>query len=950
MCEVHKMPENVTMITANSNDIDIMAAIRQDPFIIDKVEKTPERCMLAVIKDGYTLRFIPKALHTSDLCLEAVKQNGLALKFVSKKVLTADICYEAVNNNGYALNYVPDNYLSENFYFRVVETNGLALKFVPKSTVSKELCIKAVEQNGLALEYVPNKNKSKNLCSIAVNKHALALAYVPDGLKTHLLISIAVDKDWRAFLHASEGAYTFDNCLAMLNRVMKAINNAAEKNFDGSIERLHEDSYFQRVIRPYIRGIIRRFPDDINNDIQFIRLERELRARAFAEKYYDTNKDRFFAIEHLYYLEGEPLVDKLEQAKGFNTFIEFYQHLDGDLKDANLYDYDFKGVNLNEFNIEGAYIRSDILISHNLYDDSFYNSNVKDIDSQTELLLSVENEIVDAISVLHEADIIPMSTLSDHSRKLYYISDIHLNHKILKSFPAYATRQEIVQYIKKMVRKMVATATEKSYDDFLLIAGDISFNFEISSIFYSELVEHWSHRRIIVVLGNHELWNYKQEGYAYNQLNPLEAIIQGYRELFNNLGIHFLQNDLFILHSNGMVDIIDEEKLQAIDSDVLRNFCMESTLTVLGGVGFSGLNPDFNAQKGIYRDTIATLDEDIVQTSRFESIYNKVNDALSKDRVIILTHTPKENWSTADYNNNWIYVNGHTHRNEYYCSDEKTAYSDNQIGYYSSSLGLKYFTSSGIYDVFRYYEDGIHIVTREQYLSFNRGMRIRSTYNKDGKIYMLKKLGIYCFIYPNPNGEKLYLLSGGKITTLEHNDINYYFDKMIYYSDAVKSVLKGYHNALKSVSNSIKAIGGTGEIHGCIVDVDFLNHIFFNPVDGEIFPYFATSMNNKIQYPNVGALLLAQREDLYKNYIKILNSMDEGVELLEGKASIVKSEAAQYISDTYMYSPSRTMRAIQYLVDANVIRLWNDKIMDIQSTNEEASNECLRKKDGTLLP
>ena len=47
---------------------------------------------------------------------------------------------------------------------------------------------------------------------------------------------------------------------------------------------------------------------------------------------------------------------------------------------------------------------------------------------------------------------------------------------------------------------------------------------------------------------------------------------------------------------------------------------------------------------------------------------------LPKDRVIVFTHTPKENWSKDGYNPNWIYVNGHTHRKYFLESEEKTIY------------------------------------------------------------------------------------------------------------------------------------------------------------------------------------------------------------------------------------------------------------------------------------
>ncbi|MBT2639447.1 DUF4116 domain-containing protein [Bacillus sp. ISL-39] len=67
------------------SDRDIISAIQENGWYIDKVEKTPERCLEAVKQDGRTLKSIPKNLHSVDLCFEAVKQNASAIKYVSKK-------------------------------------------------------------------------------------------------------------------------------------------------------------------------------------------------------------------------------------------------------------------------------------------------------------------------------------------------------------------------------------------------------------------------------------------------------------------------------------------------------------------------------------------------------------------------------------------------------------------------------------------------------------------------------------------------------------------------------------------------------------------------------------------------------------------------------------------------------------------------------------------------
>lgn len=766
-----------------------------------------------------------------------------------------------------------------------VKQNPLALEHVPVDIMSKELCLLAVEQNGLALKYIPNKMKDKELCTTAVNNNAMALKYVPSNRKIKSLCTTAVE----------------NNVLAL-----------------------------EYVPNRFIGAIIEGFPKKVHNDNRIIKIERQLKVRFVKEKLFDNSTNKFITKE---------LIFSREEIREFGSFIEFSEYLEGNLEGADLTGFDFDGINLKDFNIEGAYINSSALIVQNLYDDSFYAKNIRSDGSNLDLTLSAKNELVEASAIHHESNFNAPQTLNDSSRKIYYISDIHLNHKLINEFPSHATEMEVTLYIKKLITKMLTTATDRAYDDYLLIAGDISFNFEISKLFYTELVKQWREwdflHNIVVVLGNHELWNFNQMGKPLVQKKKLDEIFQQYRDLFDSLGIYFLQNDLLILTERKDI-IITEEQLKSIESAELKNICLESSLTILGGLGFSGLNHDFNASHEIYRSAIKSLDEDIKQTEKFEFFYKKVNDAIGGNQVIILTHTPKENWTNENYNSHWIYVNGHTHRNVYHIDGEKTVYADNQIGYYSSSIGLKHFYTSKNYDIFREYNDGIYIISREQYLDFNRGLRINMTFNRtNGEIHMLKNHGIYCFMFENTDLGKFYLLNGGAINKLEHDDINYYFKNMVYYSDAIKGLLNGYHQILKSISNSIKLIGGTGKIHGSIVDIDFSNHILVKPEDGTITPYFALSTIEKYEYEDVGALLLEQREDLYENYMQLLTERNKDIKLLASEINAESDEILRFNPDTYMYKVSRVMRALQYLTDVNVIRVWNDEVIEMQQQTED---------------
>jgi hypothetical protein len=417
--EQGNMMENTLVLSTPTSDSEILAAIQRDGWYISQVKMTPERCLAAVQQDGLVLRMIPWDLHTVALCLEAVRHDVAAVRYVSKKILNEDICieavrknweiitssyclfdipdefrtkelyFEAIKQNSRAILYVPNECKSESFYEKAIMQNGLSLEFVPENILSEKLYALAVRQNGLALEFVPDNKKGENLCLSAVNSNALALEYVPSKQKTKELCKAAITKSWKAFLHVPKSMYTINNCLEILERILR-------ENGDSS-EMLNSDVFC-------MNGIARRFPDRIDNDIQIVRLERQLRARVFAKKHFDKESQKFVIVEKICYREEDRI-------KEFDSFIDFYKYLEADLRGADLHDYNFKGVCLADFNIDGAYISSSVLVEQGLYDDSFYNSRIKDYDGSAGLMVSAKNEVVDAVLAFHDTDLFAVTTL-----------------------------------------------------------------------------------------------------------------------------------------------------------------------------------------------------------------------------------------------------------------------------------------------------------------------------------------------------------------------------------------------------------------------------------------------------------------------------------------------------------------------------------------------------------
>lgn len=97
-------------------------------------------------------------------------------------------------------------------------------------------------------------------------------------------------------------------------------------------------------------------------------------------------------------------------------------------------------------------------------------------------------------------------------------------------------------------------------------------------------------------------------------------------------------------------------------------------------------------------------------------------------------------------------------------------------------------------------------------------------------------------------------LEGGRRHKLDC-DISYYYENLPEYVRKVRSAVMPYQKALSMVSDEVMTIGGSGSIHGCIVDIDWFNHIYLNPFDGKVTPYFALNTTDKLVFKNIEALL-----------------------------------------------------------------------------------------------
>ena len=254
-------------------------------------------------------------------------------------------------------------------------------------------------------------------------------------------------------------------------------------------------------------------------------------------------------------------------------------------------------------------------------------------------------------------------------RKIYYVSDLHIDHKLKGKFFWQNSKKHLETQIDKIIEQ-ICEDIDLSASPYLLIAGDTSFRYEVNEIFYSKLAALWGYNsnKIVVVLGNHEYWEH----------SSVEVAKAKYKELFSKLKITYLDNGLLTIIKYGIPKYYSEEELLSISTQKLADICLKSSVNIIGGTGYSIYNSEYNADKKLYCNAIKSLQEEQIYAQKFNRIYNLISTvAQENDNVIVLTHMPKEDWSIEQYNPKWKYVNGHTHKSEHcYSQYSKWFYSD----------------------------------------------------------------------------------------------------------------------------------------------------------------------------------------------------------------------------------------------------------------------------------
>lgn len=504
---------------------------------------------------------------------------------------------------------------------------------------------------------------------------------------------------------------------------------------------------------------------------------------------------------------------------------------------------------------------------------------------------------------------------------VHYISDIHLEHHIKpKNY-----EKNINNIVDKLSKEYIA-----SYDSIIYIGGDVADSIELAGIFYKRLREKYPKVHIIAVLGNHEI----------SEFSSLEEAVKSYADLFKSLNIDFLQNSII------------GSKLGAYDY-IQRFVCV-------GGIGFAPFNDVFNANNLVVsQDVQFDRDRELEEGSKFLDVYNKAVDIAIEHKVplLVLTHYPIDDWlPKGKVNPQCIYFNGHNHSDNYYYKEGAVVVSDNQIGYDAKPIRFKCYRVGTLQNPFYSYADGYYEINYSDYYSFYRysglmisseGKSISKQIDKGFHFYMIKKNGFYMFVLVGE--EDSWLCVGAQIKKIQGvSHIEYFYNA---FDTIIQRYIQSFastYNGLKAISEKLIEYGFNGRVHGFIIDLDYYNHIMFNPFDGKVTFYYSPLFGLVKEYPSLNSLLCSMKEsasrekfDSLREYKQEIKRLDKAIaELTIEKPGLTGSETKsiqKFVNSSAkrinvgrgsMYEHSKRMLQIQRLFECNILREWDMSLIE----------------------
>lgn len=416
-----------------------------------------------------------------------------------------------------------------------------------------------------------------------------------------------------------------------------------------------------------------------------------------------------------------------------------------------------------------------------------------------------------------------------------------------------------------------------------------------------------AHKNVFVTLGNHELWDF----------SSYQDAIVAYDEMLSLLNIRLFD----------------------------RHVCFEIPAflgkkpLILAGFCGCGAYSDMNADCGIYRGAMDRNEELRVAEVCSDTYKKLLSYAREQQAVVVFcTHFPVEYWfGEAPIADNVTYFSGHTHDGyEGYIGGDSFVFANNQVGYHNRSFGLKKVLLCNRYNPFSSLADGLHETSVDNYWLFSMYIGEPISVNTVAKyvlqygckLYVAKSDDYYGFFLLSD--KKAYICNGGRPNKLPHYvSVDGLFNEFKYVLKAYQKVFSGLRAAQEHIAGIIQQIGGSGRIHGTIVDIDFCSHIMINPTTAELQFYYSPMFGEWAEYDDLLGLLSNRLPELAVKYQELLDSNDTSLMVLSKNSISTVDSSLHYVPTGRDggYGASRYMAPIQRLFSGHVLRVWDDVVV-----------------------
>ena len=408
---------------------------------------------------------------------------------------------------------------------------------------------------------------------------------------------------------------------------------------------------------------------------------------------------------------------------------------------------------------------------------------------------------------------------------------------------------------------------------------------------------------IYFILGNHE----------YYDFDSIASATDFYKTSLAKYGIHVLQNEMLELKRLSYFDYTPKW----ID------------FILYGGTGFAKYDEHFNANNTLCYDGF-TREEEIEEGTKFEDGYHKALAQAKQEGkcFICASHYPTLS-CLNHFNQETIYFTGHNHRNYYEKKKDRVVYADNQIGYHNQEITFKKATTGVSRNPYESLEDGIHETTVETYLQFYRyagefiksGKYLSNLISKGSrKFYVIKQDDYYGFFLVCASGPSkgISIANGGKTKKLtKDTDIDWIVKNFSLVVSKYLRLLAPLRNVQTHLSKELRQLGLSGDIHGCIVDIDYYHHIMVNPTDGSIQFYYS---------PVFGIV------KYLRSFSKVIESLHEN-----SKFSLAECEQLQ-LQFTELSKKKRKNKELYYLKKITNKEFCNQALLTAKPSDESGHN------------